>query len=136
MFIENTYASSNDTITVKESEAAPSKSPDSFYSGWTSMIPMVLIFGVFYFLLIRPQEKRRRLQESLVNGVKKGEEVLTNSGIFGIVRNINDSDNTVEIEIAKDTQVKILKNSIIDIVSRKKEDKAQKEDKTKKIKKI
>jgi preprotein translocase subunit YajC len=122
---------------VKESEASPTtKSPDSFYSGWTSMIPMVLIFGVFYFLLIRPQEKRRRLQESLVSGVKKGEEVLTNSGIFGVVTKINDSDNTVEIEIAKDTQVKILKNSIIDIVSRKKEDRVQKEEKTKKIKKI
>jgi preprotein translocase subunit YajC len=81
---------------------------------------MVLIFVVFYFLLIRPQEKKRRNQETLVSGVKKGEEVMTNSGLFGVVTKINDSDNTVMVQIAKDVEVKVLKNSIADIISRSK----------------
>ena len=83
---------------------------------------MVLIFAVFYFLLIRPQEKRRRAQQDVVSGVKKGEEVLTNSGIIGIVSKINDSDNTVLLSIAKDVEIKILKTSISDILSRTKKE--------------
>jgi len=116
MFIENALADT-DTITIQDtgSEAA---APPAVESGWTSLVPMVLIFVVFYFLLIRPQEKKRRRQETLVSGVKKGEEVLTNSGLFGTVTKINDSDNTIIVQIAKDVEVKMLKNSISDILSR------------------
>ncbi len=129
MWIEKAYAS-NDTIAVNQTES-PAKSVDafSFASGWTSIIPMVLIFIVFYFLLIRPQEKRRKQQESLIGSVKKGEEVLTTSGIFGIVNKINDADHTVEVEIAKGITVKFLKTAIADILSRRKEEKSNKQNK-------
>jgi preprotein translocase subunit YajC len=120
MFIQSAYADEN-TIEMQESSNLP-KAPEQIQNGWISMVPMVLIFVVFYFLLIRPQEKRRRQQETLVAGVKKGEEVITNSGIFGVVTKINDSDNTIELEIAKDVQIKILKSFITDITSRKKEE--------------
>ncbi len=118
MFIETALAD-NDTITIQDTtneQMAPEAIESS--STWTSMVPMVLVFAVFYFLLIRPQEKKRRAQEDLVSGVKKGEEVLTNSGLFGTVIKINDSDNTIIVQIAKDIEVKMLKNSIADIVSR------------------
>jgi preprotein translocase subunit YajC len=121
MLIENVYAESSDTIKIQESEALP-KAPEQIQSSsWSTLIPVVLIFGVFYFLLIRPQDKRRRQQEELVGSVKKGEEVITNSGMFGVVTHINDSDNTVEVEIAKDTRIKMLKTAISDIVGRKKD---------------
>jgi len=110
-----------DTITLKDSDSLP-QPPESLGNSWTSIVPMVLIFVVFYFLLIRPQEKRRRSQEDLVSGVKKGEEVLTNSGIIGIVSKINDSDNTILLSIAKDVEIKILKTSISDILSRAKKE--------------
>jgi len=109
-----------DTITVQDASSAPAAPPPVESSGWMSLVPMVLIFVVFYFLLIRPQEKKRRNQETLVSGVKKGEEVMTNSGLFGVVTKINDSDNTVMVQIAKDVEVKVLKNSIADIISRSK----------------
>jgi preprotein translocase subunit YajC len=115
----------SDTI-VSQETTTPPKAPDQIQSSLSSIVPMVLIFAVFYFLLLRPQEKRRRAQEDLVKGVKKGEEVSTNSGIFGTVTKINDSDHTVELEIAKDTQIKILKTAISDIISRKKEEKPKK----------
>jgi len=115
MLIENAYAT---TEVIPPSENIPKPEPIS--SGWTTLIPMVLVFAVIYFLLIRPQEKRRRQQEELIQGVKKGEEVVTNSGIFGIISKINDSDNTVELEVAKDTYIKILKSSIMNITSRNK----------------
>ena len=107
-----------DTITVQDTEIAPI-APEPIQSGWTSMIPMVLIFVVFYFLLIRPQEKRRRAQENLVSSVKKGEEVMTSTGLFGVISKINDSDNTIMLQVAKEVEVKILKSSISDIVGRK-----------------
>jgi preprotein translocase subunit YajC len=109
-----------DTITVQDTSSAAAAPPPVESNGWTSLVPMVLIFVVFYFLLIRPQEKKRRNQEALVSGVKKGEEVMTNSGLFGVISKINDSDNTVMLQIAKDVEIKVLKTSIADIVSRSK----------------
>ncbi|MDP5110580.1 MAG: preprotein translocase subunit YajC [Rickettsiaceae bacterium] len=120
MFINNAFADT-DTITLQGSESTP-ESPPAIESGLTSLVPMVLIFVVFYFLLIRPQEKKRRSQETLVSGVKKGEEVLTNAGIYGVVTQINDSDNTITLRIANDVEIKMQKNSIADIVSRSKGD--------------
>lgn len=116
MTTENTYAET-DTITVQDTSNIP-ETPPAIESGWTSLVPMILIFVVFYFLLIRPQEKKRRQQQELVSGVKKGEEVVTNSGLFGIVSKINDSDNTILVQVAKDVEVKMFKSSISDIVSR------------------
>lgn len=120
MFINNAFADT-DTITLQGSESVP-ESPPAIESGLTSLVPMVLIFVVFYFLLIRPQEKKRRSQETLVSGVKKGEEVLTNAGIYGVVTQINDSDNTITLRIANGVEIKMQKNSIADIVSRSKGD--------------
>ena len=117
MFIENAIADT-DTITIQDTAAAPETPTPGGVEGLTSLVPMLLIFVVFYFLLIRPQEKKRKQQEQLVSGVKKGEEVLTNAGFFGTVTKINDSDNTIMVCIAKDIEVKVLKNSIADIVSR------------------
>jgi preprotein translocase subunit YajC len=115
----NTAFADEDTITVQGTEEQLPQAPDTTQSMLTSMIPMVLIFVVFYFFLIRPQEKRRRQQEDLVGSVKRGEQVVTSSGIYGTVTRINDNDNTVELEIAKDIQIKLLKSAIVDIVSRK-----------------
>ncbi|MDA9163844.1 preprotein translocase subunit YajC [Rickettsiaceae bacterium] len=122
MFIDTAYAET-DTIAIQgadgEMPAAP-QAPET--SALTSFVPMILIFAAFYFLLIRPQDKKRRQQEALVLGVKKGEDVLTNSGMFGKVTKINDSDNTIMVQLAKDVEIKMLKNAIADITSRAKKE--------------
>ncbi|WP_253308553.1 MULTISPECIES: preprotein translocase subunit YajC [unclassified Rickettsia] len=132
---ETNTANNSDIIEIQETEVVPVETAQA-PSGWTSLIPMVLIFAVFYFLLLRPQEKRRRQRESLVSDVKKGEEILTNSGIFGTVSKVNDTDNKIEVEIAKDVHIKILKSAIVDITSRPKEIKTNKKDINKKDKKV
>jgi len=136
MFISNVYAASEanpvevtETIAVHDGEQLP-EAPEPVASNWTSLVPMVLIFVAFYFLLIRPQEKRRRAQQDLTSSVKKGEEVLTSFGVFGKVSKVNDSDNTVFIEIAKDVEIKILKTAISDILSRNKNEVAKETKKT------
>lgn len=132
---ETNTANNSDIIEIQETEISPVE-PAQPFSGLTSLIPMVLIFAVFYFLLLRPQEKRRRQREKLVSDVKKGEEVLTNSGIFGTVSKVNDTDNKIEVEIAKDVHIKILKSAIVDITSRPKEIKTNKKNINKKDKKV
>ncbi len=122
MFTENAYAD-DDTIAIKETvEVVPAAPESSVRSVLTSMVPMVLIFVVFYFFLIRPQEKRRKEKESVVSSVKKGEEVVTNSGIFGTVSKINDADNTIYLEISENIRIKVLKSAILDITSRHKKE--------------
>ena len=106
------------TQAITVSQAPLDGPPDTTQNTFVSLIPMILIFVVFYFLLLRPQEKKHREQEKMVSTVKKGEEVLTQSGIYGVVTKVSDADLNVEIAIAKDVNVKILKSSIATIVSR------------------
>ncbi len=123
MLINVAYAANakdDDVVPIKEiSQEVVEPTDVSSYPAWFSMIPMVLIFIVFYFLLIRPQEKRRREREKLVSNVKKGEEVMTSAGIFGKITKINDADNSVNLLIAENTEIRILKSAIIEIISRK-----------------
>ncbi|MGX6960691.1 MAG: preprotein translocase subunit YajC [Rickettsia endosymbiont of Pentastiridius leporinus] len=124
---QDNSAGNNDTIEIQETEVVPVENTNSLQSGLTSLIPMVLIFAVFYFLLLRPQEKRRKEREKLVSEVKKGEEVLTNSGIYGTVSKVSENDPNLEVEIAKDVHIKVLKTAIVDITSRSKDMPAKKE---------
>ncbi|MGV2432790.1 MAG UNVERIFIED_CONTAM: preprotein translocase subunit YajC [Rickettsiaceae bacterium] len=80
----------NVATTVAETNNAPTAPEPIQSGGWTSLVPMVLIFVVFYFLLIRPQEKKRKSQEQLVSSVKPGENVVTHSGLFGKITKVNE----------------------------------------------
>jgi preprotein translocase subunit YajC len=96
---------------------------DVIQNNLMSFVPMLMIFAVFYFLLIRPQEKKRKEQMNLISSVQKGETIITNSGIYGKVENIDESKATIELEIAKNVVIKIARDSIVDIISRKKDNK-------------
>jgi preprotein translocase subunit YajC len=111
-------SNNNDMNAITVSEVMPESPPEVTQGTFTSLIPLVLIFVVFYFLLIRPQEKKRREQEDLVSTVKKGEEIVTHSGIYGVVTRVIENDPTIEVSIAKDVNIKILKSAIATIVSR------------------
>ncbi|HHT00299.1 MAG TPA: preprotein translocase subunit YajC [Thiomicrospira sp.] len=79
-------------------------------SGWEGLIPLVLLFLVFYFLLIRPQQKKVKEHKALVSALKKGDEVVTYGGLGGKVRDIN--DNFCDVEIADNVIVKIERQNI------------------------
>jgi preprotein translocase subunit YajC len=78
----------------------------------TLFLPLVLMGGVFYFLLIRPQQKRVRAQAALVNAVEVGDEIITTGGIFGTVVELDDDEGTVLVEIAPGTQIRMVKSGI------------------------
>jgi preprotein translocase subunit YajC len=77
---------------------------------WLSLVPFVLIFVIFYFLLILPQQKRQKQQKALLDGLKKGDKVITGSGMWGTVTNLGKT--TVTLQIADNTKIKIQKDHI------------------------
>ena len=78
--------------------------------GLTALLPLVLMVGVFYFLLIRPQQRRARSQRQLLESLDVGDEVVTIGGIFGTVRALDDDE--VTIEVAPNIELQFLKSAI------------------------
>src|SRR5215212_5678625 len=81
------------------------------------LFPLVLIFVVFYFLLIRPQQAKVKAQREMLSGVKRGDRVVTGGGIIGLVTKVI-SDNELQVELAEGVRVRIIKQTITDIVAR------------------
>ena len=77
-------------------------------SGFAQFIPLILIFVIFYFFLIRPQQKKVKEHKAMVEGLKRGDKVITSGGITGTVERIIDNDK-VEVEIAENIKVEIVK---------------------------
>lgn len=81
------------------------------------LFPLILIFVVFYFLLIRPQQAKVKAQREMLGGVKRGDRVVTGGGIIGLVTKVI-SDNELQVELAEGVRVRIIKQTITDIVTR------------------
>ena len=77
-------------------------------SGIGQFIPLILIFVIFYFFLIRPQQKKVKEHKAMVENLKRGDKVITSGGITGTVERLIDND-TVEVEIADNVKVEIVK---------------------------
>jgi preprotein translocase subunit YajC len=80
-------------------QAAPAEQPNPLIS----MAPLVFIFVIFYFLLIRPQQKKAKAHSKLVESINTGDQVVTNAGIHGVVANVK--DKTLTIKIADNVKV-------------------------------
>lgn len=90
-------------------DAAKPAGTDSFLTG---ILPLVLIFVVFWFLLIRPQQKKMKDHRALIAAIKKGDEVMTAGGIVGKVIKAHENSPTVEVEIADNVRVQIARGQI------------------------
>ncbi|MEW6674870.1 MAG: preprotein translocase subunit YajC [Nitrospirota bacterium] len=75
-----------------------------------SLIPLILIFVIFYFLLIRPQQKRAREHRQMTENLKKGDKVITSGGVYGVIEAVG--TNTVTVKIAENVRVKFGKSYI------------------------
>jgi preprotein translocase subunit YajC len=81
------------------------------------LFPLVLIFVVFYFLLIRPQQSKMKAQKEMLGGVKRGDRVVTGGGIIGLVTKVI-GENELQVELAEGVRVRIIKQTITDILTR------------------
>jgi preprotein translocase subunit YajC len=79
-------------------------------SGFASLIPLLLMFVVFYFILIRPQQKQARRHQDFVKNLKMGDRVVTSGGLHGIVTGL--TETTVTLEIADKVRVKVTRSAI------------------------
>lgn len=79
--------------------------------GLMGLLPFVLIFVVFYFLLIRPQQKRAKEHKTMVQALKRGDKIVTSGGIVAKVSKVID-DNEIEVEIASDVKVRVIRSTI------------------------
>ena len=77
-------------------------------SGIGQFIPLILIFVIFYFFLIRPQQKKVKDHKAMVENLKRGDKVITSGGITGTIERLIDNDK-VEVEIAENVKVEVVK---------------------------
>lgn len=92
-------------------------------SWFISILPFVLIFVVFYFVLIRPQKKQREKHEKMVESLKPGDQVITNSGIYGTIVKIE--SNKATIRVADGVKLQFLKSSVANKGNKKSEEKEE-----------
>ncbi|MBX9634868.1 MAG: preprotein translocase subunit YajC [Magnetospirillum sp.] len=85
--------------------------------GIESFLPLVLIFVVFYFLMIRPQQKKMKAHKEMMGQLRRGDRVLTSGGILGTINKVVD-DKEVVVEIAEGVRVRVLRGTIQDIISK------------------
>lgn len=80
-------------------------------------LPLILIFAIMYFLLIRPQQKKLKDHQAMVESVRRGDQVVTQGGIVGKVIKVRD-DGEVEVEIADNVKVRVIKSTLANVVSK------------------
>ena len=85
--------------------------------GLAQFIPLILIFVIFYFFLIRPQQKRVKDHKAMVDSLKKGDEVITSGGIIGVVDRVM-NDDRIEVIIGEETKVQIIKSTITSLLKK------------------
>ena len=79
--------------------------------GFTAFIPLLLMFAVFYFLLIRPQQKKQRDLKEMLNSLKTGDQIVTSGGLYGTIIGFGE-DNRVKVRIAENVKVDIARSAI------------------------
>ena len=80
----------------------------------STLVPLILLFGIFYFLLIRPQQQRLKTHRQMVEAVRRGDTVVTAGGLIGKVAKVKD-DGELMVEIADNVQVRVLKSTLTEV---------------------
>lgn len=88
--------------------------------GLSPFIPLILIFGIFYFLILRPQQKKMKLQQQFLTELKKGDMVITNAGIIGTIRTL--SEKFVTLEVDEGVCLKIVRSQVLESANTLKDD--------------
>ena len=87
--------------------------PDAF----TTFVPLILIGVVFYFLLIRPQQKRMKDHRAMVQALRRGDKVVTAGGVFGTVTKVL-SDTELQVEIAENVRIRVVRSTINEVIQK------------------
>ena len=105
-FISDAFAQAADAV-------APAATNEFSFS---SFVPLIAIFAIFYFLIVRPQTKKMKAHQQMVSNLKSGDKVVTTGGIVGVVKGVFEKENQVEVEIADNVRVKLLRQYVSEVV--------------------
>ena len=83
--------------------------------GFASILPLILIFVIMYFLLIRPQQKKVKAHRAMVEALRRGDQVVTQGGLIGKIVRIKD-DNEIEVEISEGVRVRVIRSTISQVL--------------------
>ena len=86
-------------------------------SAFASFVPLILIFAIMYFLLIRPQQTKMKQHKAMIEALRRGDQVITQGGIVGKVTKVQE-DGLVEVEIADGVKVKVVKATIAQVTNK------------------
>ncbi len=86
-------------------------------NGLESFIPIILIFVIMYFLLIRLQQKKIKEHKNMVDNLRRGDQVLTQGGIIGKITKVKEGEE-IEVELAKDVKVSVIRSTIVNVLSK------------------
>ena len=99
-------------LLAQAASPAPEGAPQPSFL--VSIMPLIFVFVIFYFLLIRPQQRRQKAHEKLVAAVKTGDKVVTSSGIHGIVANVK--EKTILVKVADNVKIEMEKSAIASVL--------------------
>ncbi|HAG26928.1 MAG: preprotein translocase subunit YajC [Paracoccaceae bacterium] len=86
-------------------------------SAFSSFVPLILIFAIMYFLMIRPQQKKAKQHKAMIDSLRRGDQVVTSGGVLGKVSKVSD-DGIVEIEIAEGVKVRVMRATIAQVLNK------------------
>ena len=86
--------------------------------GIISFVPIILIFVIMYFLMIRPQQKKVKEHKAMVEAVRRGDQVVTSGGLIGKVTKVDDQKGEVEVELAPNVKVRVVKSTLSQVMSK------------------
>jgi len=82
-----------------------------------SFIPLILIFVIMYFLMIRPQQQQRKQHQAMIEALRRGDQVITSGGFIGKITKVKD-DEEVEVELTEGVKVRVVRNTIVRVVNK------------------
>ena len=94
---------------------ALAQSTGGLAEGGFGLLPIIFVMVIFYFLLIRPQQKRAKQHKEMLAAIRRGDKIVTSGGLMGTVVKVVDDSDTVEVQIAKDVKVSVVRAMIADI---------------------
>ena len=87
-------------------------------AAFTSFIPLILIFAIMYFLLIRPQQRKVKEHQAMVAALRRGDQVVTQGGLLGRVTRVKEGEGEIEVEIAPNVKVTVIRSTVAAVRSK------------------
>jgi len=91
---------------------------EGFGGGIAGLTPIILIFVIMYFLMIRPQQKKMKLHRGMVAALRRGDQVITQGGVLGKVTKVKEDSGEIEVEIAAGVKIRVMRHTIASVISK------------------